>query len=58
MQSFPRLTALFGAPVDALDESAIQSAINGRIPEDVDLDWNEAHYPRDKNPELAKESRL
>jgi hypothetical protein len=31
MQSFPRLTALFGVPVDALDGSAIQSAINNRI---------------------------
>ena len=55
MRSFPRLTALFGAPVDALDESAIQSAIDSRIPEDVDLDWKEAHYPKDKNPELAKD---
>jgi hypothetical protein len=55
MQSFPRLTALFGAPVDALDESAIQSAIDGRIPGDVDLDWKGAHYPTHKNHELAKD---
>jgi hypothetical protein len=56
MQSFPRLTALFGVPVDALDASAIQSAIDNGIPEDFDLDWKEAHYPRDKkNPEIAKD---
>jgi hypothetical protein len=55
MQSFPRLTALFGVPVDSLDASAIQSAIDRRIPEDSDLEWKEAHYPRDKNPEIAKD---
>jgi hypothetical protein len=55
MQNFPRLTALFGKPVNELDANAIQSAINNRTPEDVDLDWKEAHYPRDKNPELAKD---
>src|SRR5208283_1675593 len=45
----------FGVPVDALDESAIQSAINSHIPEDVDLDWKEAHYPQHKNHEMAKD---
>jgi hypothetical protein len=55
MQSFPRLTALFGVPVDALDESAIQSAINSRIPEDFDLDWKGEHYPSNKNPDMAKD---
>jgi hypothetical protein len=55
MQSFPRLAALFGAPVDALDESAIQSAINSRIREDFDLDWKEAHYPKHKNRDIASD---
>jgi hypothetical protein len=55
MQSFRRLTALLGTSVDALDQNAIQSAITSHIPEDVDLDWKEAHYPKHKNPELAKD---
>jgi hypothetical protein len=55
MQSFPRLTALFGAPIDALDENAIQSAITSRIPEDFDLDWKEAHYPQHKNRDMASD---
>jgi hypothetical protein len=55
MQRFPRLTAVFGVPVDALDTNAIQSAIARGIREDFDLDWKEAHYPRNKNRDMAKD---
>jgi Putative DNA-binding domain len=55
MQSFPRLTSLFGAPVDELDENAIQSAITSHTPEDFDLDWKEAHYPQHKNKDMASD---
>jgi hypothetical protein len=55
VQNFPRLTALFGTRVAALDAAAIQTAIQNRTPEGPDLDWKGAHYPKDKNFDIAKD---
>jgi hypothetical protein len=53
MQTFPRLTRLFGCRVDQLDEAAIRRATNARVPEGDDLDFKREHH--DDPDELAKD---
>ncbi len=53
MQTFPRLTKLFGCPVDQLDEAAIRNAITSRVPENDELDFKREHH--DDPDELAKD---
>ncbi|MFE3105219.1 AlbA family DNA-binding domain-containing protein [Nocardia tengchongensis] len=52
MHSFPRLTALFGAPVDALTKEHLVAAVARKIPEAEDLDFKQALY---ENTTVAKQ---
>ncbi|MGM5066612.1 AlbA family DNA-binding domain-containing protein [Rhodococcus qingshengii] len=54
---FPRLTAAFGEPVSTLSASAIDAAVEQKMPEDSDLDWKQAHYSNEEKGknELAKD---
>ena len=53
MQTFPRLTKLFGCTVDQLDEAAVRNAITSRVPESDELDFKREHH--DDPDELAKD---
>ncbi|GJO17862.1 hypothetical protein NJB1507_08350 [Mycobacterium marinum] len=53
MQTFPRLTRLFGCRVDELDETAIRKAIAARVRENDELDFKREHH--DDPDELAKD---
>lgn len=57
MQSFPRLTAVFGAPVEALTAQHVLGAVAQKVPEAADLDWKQELYgSRGENKqELAKD---
>jgi hypothetical protein len=53
MQTFPRLTKLFGQRVDQLDENAVRNAIAAQVPENDELDFKREHH--DDPDELAKD---
>ncbi|MFN3006621.1 helix-turn-helix domain-containing protein [Mycolicibacterium wolinskyi] len=55
MPRFPRLCSVFGVDIADLDAPAVHSAIQRGEVEDLDLDWKEADYPKDKNFEIAKD---
>ncbi|MEV0684729.1 ATP-binding protein [Nocardia sp. NPDC050378] len=57
MHSFPRLTALFGAPVDALTYTHLADAVARQIPEAEDLDFKQTLYEKttEGKQELAKD---
>lgn len=55
MPRFMRLSSIFGTDIADLDAEAIEAAIRRNEAEDLDLDWKEADYPRDKGFELAKD---
>ncbi|MFE2961962.1 AlbA family DNA-binding domain-containing protein [Nocardia tengchongensis] len=57
MQTFPRLTAVFGVPVDSLTATEIDTAVAQRVPEGEDLDWKKECYPTTNagREELAKD---
>ncbi|MEV0436585.1 ATP-binding protein [Nocardia sp. NPDC050413] len=57
MQTFPRLTAVFGVPVAELTAASIDRAIANQVPEAGDLDWKQMLYPdtSEGRGELAKD---
>ncbi|MFG3524894.1 helix-turn-helix domain-containing protein [Nocardia nova] len=57
MHSFPRLTALFGAPVDALTKDHLAAAVARQVPEAEDLDFKGTLYGKtaEDKQELAKD---
>jgi hypothetical protein len=57
VHSFPRLTALFGAPVQKLTAEQIGAAVAAKVPEAEDLDFKQSLYPKttDGKQELAKD---
>ncbi|MGS2811067.1 AlbA family DNA-binding domain-containing protein [Nocardia sp. MW-W600-9] len=57
MHSFPRLTALFGASVDALTATHLAAVVARKVPEAEDLDFKEALYGKttEAKQELAKD---
>jgi hypothetical protein len=53
---FTRLYAVFGVPVDRLREPDLQRAVADQVEGNVDLDFKQALYGKDKKQDLAVDS--
>jgi hypothetical protein len=53
---FTRLQALLNAPVDQLSEADLQRAVAEQIEENIDLDFKQALYSKDKKQDLATDT--